>query len=77
MVAKYSNGGWTMLNTKAETARQIEMCSIYNVTWRTAAKAGQDGNDVSGDSNENSNNSFSRANKRKEKVLLMMEKKYS
>lgn len=47
MVAKYSNGGWTMLNTEAETARHIEMCSIYNEAWNTAAKASQDGGNVS------------------------------
>lgn len=35
-VAKYSNNGWTMLNTKAETARQIELCSIYNKAWNEA-----------------------------------------
>ncbi len=41
MVAKYSNGGWTMLNTKAETARQIDVCSIYNEAWRNAVKMNQ------------------------------------
>lgn len=41
VVATYSNGGWTMLNTKAETARQMEMCSIYNEAWRAAAQASQ------------------------------------
>ncbi len=39
MVAKYSNGGWTMLHTNAETARQIQMCSIYNEAWREANNA--------------------------------------
>lgn len=39
MVAKYSNGGWTMLHTNAETARQIQMCSIYNEAWREANSA--------------------------------------
>lgn len=37
-VAKYSNNGWTFLNTKAETKRQIEMCEIYNAAWNEAAK---------------------------------------
>ena len=40
LVAKYSNNGWTMLNTKAETARQIEMCTIYNEAWGEA-KSGE------------------------------------
>lgn len=39
MVATYSNGGWTMLHTNAETARQIQMCSIYNEAWREARNA--------------------------------------
>lgn len=39
MVATYSNGGWTMLHTNAETARQIQMCSIYNEAWREANNA--------------------------------------
>lgn len=39
MVATYSNGGWTMLHTNAETARQIQMCSIYNEAWREAKNA--------------------------------------
>ena len=47
IVATYSNGKWTMLNTKAETARQIEMCTIYNEAWNTAAKASQSDSDVS------------------------------
>lgn len=39
MVAVYSNNGWTMHNTKAETARQIEMCMIYNEAWGEAKRA--------------------------------------
>lgn len=34
MVATYSNKGWTMYTTKAEAARQTEMCSIYTAAWR-------------------------------------------
>lgn len=34
-----TNGGWTMLNTKAETARQNEMCSA----WNQVAKANKGG----------------------------------
>jgi hypothetical protein len=41
MVASYSNGGWTMFNTKEETARQVEICSIYNDAWRNATKTNQ------------------------------------
>jgi hypothetical protein len=41
MVASYSNGGWTMYATKAETARQVEICSIYNDAWRNATKTNQ------------------------------------
>lgn len=33
MVATYSNNGWTMYPTKAEVARQTEMCMIYNEAW--------------------------------------------
>jgi hypothetical protein len=36
MVATYSNNGWTMFTTKAEAARQTEMCSIYTAAWRDA-----------------------------------------
>lgn len=36
MVATYSNNGWTMYTTKAEAARQSEMCMIYNEAWRNA-----------------------------------------
>lgn len=36
MVATYSNRGWTMYTTKAEAARQTEMCMIYNAAWRDA-----------------------------------------
>ncbi|WP_199884031.1 hypothetical protein [Anaerosinus massiliensis] len=39
MVATYSNNGWTSFSTKAENARQVELCSIYNVAWNAAAKA--------------------------------------
>ncbi|MDD3306429.1 MAG: hypothetical protein PHO29_04935 [Acetobacterium sp.] len=60
MVAKYSNGGWTMFGTKAETGRQMEMCSIYNAAWGAAAKAGQKGDDALADSNGNPNNSLDR-----------------
>ncbi|MDO9492734.1 MAG: hypothetical protein Q7J41_10970 [Acetobacterium sp.] len=60
MVAKYSNGGWTMLNTKAETGRQMEMCSIYNAAWGAAAKAGQEVNDGAADSKGNPNNTLDR-----------------
>jgi len=42
MVATYSNNGWTMFHTKAETGRQIEMCSIYNKAWGNAAKKSQE-----------------------------------
>lgn len=44
LVAKYSNNGWTILNTEAETARQIEMCTIYNEAWGEAKRAA--GNDI-------------------------------
>ena len=36
MVATYSNTGWTMYTTKAEAARQTEMCMIYTAAWRDA-----------------------------------------
>lgn len=36
MVATYSNNGWTMYTTKAEAARQTEMCMIYTAAWRDA-----------------------------------------
>ena len=38
MVATYSNNGWTMYTTNAESARQTEMCMIYNQAWRNAQK---------------------------------------
>ena len=38
MVAAYSNNGWTMYPTKAEAARQTEMCMIYNEAWGNAKK---------------------------------------
>ena len=38
MVATYSNSGWTMCPTKAETARQTEMCMIYNEAWGNAKR---------------------------------------
>ena len=38
MVATYSNNGWTMYPTKAEVARQTEMCMIYNEAWGNAKK---------------------------------------
>lgn len=39
-VATYSNNRWTMYNTKAETARQTEMCMIYNEVWENAKRGG-------------------------------------
>lgn len=36
LAATYSNNGWTMFTTKAEAARQTEMCMIYNEAWRAA-----------------------------------------
>ncbi len=36
LVGTYSNNGWTMYTTKAEAARQTEMCSIYTAAWRDA-----------------------------------------
>lgn len=36
MVATYSKNGWTMYTTKAEAARQTEMCLIYTAAWRDA-----------------------------------------
>jgi hypothetical protein len=41
-VAAYSNGGWTMLNTKTETARQIHLCMVYNDAWNQAQHSGQE-----------------------------------
>ena len=38
MVATYSNNGWTMYPTKAEAARQTEMCMIYNEAWGNAKR---------------------------------------
>lgn len=38
MVATYSNNGWTMYTTKAEAARQTEMCMIYNKAWGEAKR---------------------------------------
>uniref|UniRef100_UPI004055E0EB hypothetical protein n=1 Tax=Agathobacter sp. TaxID=2021311 RepID=UPI004055E0EB len=38
MVATYSNNGWTMYPTKAEVARQTEMCMIYNEAWSNAKR---------------------------------------
>ena len=38
MVATYSNNGWTMFTTKAEAARQTEMCMIYNAAWGNAKR---------------------------------------
>ena len=38
MVATYSNNGWTMYTTNAESARQTQMCSIYNEAWANAKK---------------------------------------
>lgn len=38
MVATYSNNGWTMYTTKAEAARQTEMCMIYNKAWENAKR---------------------------------------
>lgn len=38
MVATYSNNGWTMYTTKAEAARQTEMCLIYSAAWGDAKK---------------------------------------
>lgn len=46
LIAAYSNGGWTMYNTNAETARQIEMCMIYSKAWNAAAKEEQGGSDL-------------------------------
>jgi len=60
MVASYSNGGWTMFGTKAETGRQMEMCSIYNAAWGAAARAGHQENDGLAESNANPNNALDR-----------------
>ena len=38
MVATYSNNGWTMYPTKAEAARQTQMCMIYNEAWGNAKR---------------------------------------
>lgn len=38
MVATYSNKGWTMYTTKAEAARQTQMCMIYNEAWGNAKR---------------------------------------
>ena len=38
MVATYSNSGWTMYPTKAEAARQTQMCMIYNEAWGNAKR---------------------------------------
>lgn len=39
MVAKYSNGGWTVVTTEAESSRQMEMRLIYNDAWKQARDA--------------------------------------
>jgi hypothetical protein len=36
LVATYSNNGWTMITTKAEAARQAEICQIYGKAWNDA-----------------------------------------
>lgn len=36
MIGTYSNNGWTMYTTKAEAARQTEMCLFYTAAWRDA-----------------------------------------
>lgn len=41
MVASYSNGKWISYGTKAENARESELCSIYNAAWNNAARASQ------------------------------------
>jgi hypothetical protein len=46
MVATFSNHGWTMFGTKAETQRQMAMCSIYNKAWGQAAKQAESGSQV-------------------------------
>lgn len=46
LVATYSNNGWTMFSTKAESGRQIEMCTIYTKAWNAAQKAAQDSSSV-------------------------------
>lgn len=43
MVASYSNGGWTTYSTKAETGRQMEMCSIYNAGMGSSGKSRPEG----------------------------------
>ncbi|WKY44318.1 hypothetical protein Q5O14_17150 [Eubacteriaceae bacterium ES2] len=43
MVATFSNHGWTMFGTKAETQRQMAMCSIYNKAWGQAARQSESG----------------------------------
>lgn len=60
MVATYSNNGWTMFGTSAETVRQVEMCSIYNEAWRAAAKADQAGNATGGDGSSDPEHSLNR-----------------
>jgi len=39
LVATYGNRGWTMYTTKAEAARQTDMCFMYTKAWNDA-KAG-------------------------------------
>ena len=46
MVATYSNNGWTMYTTKAEAARQTEMCLIYNAAWGDAKRGISRGNSI-------------------------------
>lgn len=46
MVATYSNNGWTMYTTKAEAARQTEMCLIYNTAWGDAKRGISRGNSI-------------------------------
>jgi hypothetical protein len=46
MVATFSNHGWTMFGTKAETQRQMVMCSIYNKAWGQAARQSESSSPV-------------------------------
>lgn len=52
MVATYSQNGWTINTTNAETARQIRMCNIYNSAWKAASK----NESVSGEVKTNASN---------------------
>ncbi len=54
-IAKFSNGKWTMYETKEETAREKEMLGLYNDAWRQAKnnKSFDDENSLIASVNEN------------------------